>query len=324
MSPRQTLSSSAPDVLAPTGVVRIYEVSPRDGLQNEPEILPVEAKLRLVAGLVEAGLTDIEVTSFVRASWIPQLSDAAELVGRLPRVEGVRYWGLVPNERGLERAVEVGLRHVATFMSASETHNRKNVNRTRQESLSALRQVIGAARDEGVVVRSYLSTVFGCPYEGPVAIADSVNLALSLMEAGADEIALGDTTGMGDPALVQRVIAAMVQAGVPLERIALHMHDTKGTALANILAGYQAGVRTFDGSIGGVGGCPYAPGASGNAATEDLVHMLHAMGVHTGVDLDRACQAGQALAQDLGRPLPGRYLRYWLGAHARTAAARTA
>lgn len=324
MSPRQTPSSSAQAPQVPTGVARIYEVSPRDGLQNEPEILSVEAKLRLIGGLVSAGLTDIEVTSFVRASWIPQLSDAAELVGRLPRVDGVRYWGLVPNERGLERAVEVGLRHVATFMSASETHNRKNVNRTRQESLSALRQVIGAARDEGVVVRSYLSTVFGCPYEGPVAVADSVGLAVALMEAGADEIALGDTTGMGDPALVQRVVAAMVQAGIPLERIALHMHDTKGTALANVLAGYQAGVRTFDGSIGGVGGCPYAPGASGNAATEDLVHMLHAMGVHTGVDLDRACEAGQALSHDLGRPLPGRYLRYWLGAHARTAASRTA
>lgn len=324
MSPRQAPPPPPSETLPPDGVVRVYEVSPRDGLQNEPEILPVEAKLRLIGGLVEAGFTDIEVTSFVRASWIPQLADAAELVGRLPQAPGVRYWGLVPNERGLERAVEVGLRHVATFMSASETHNRKNVNRTRQESLGSLRQVIGAARDEGVAVRSYLSTVFGCPYEGPVAIADSVELAVALMDAGADEIALGDTTGMGDPALVQRVIAAMVQAGIPLERLALHMHDTQGTALANVLAGYQAGVRTFDGSIGGVGGCPYAPGASGNAATEDLVHMLHAMGVHTGVDLDRACQVGQGLATDLGRALPGRYLRYWLGANPRVAAARTA
>lgn len=332
MSPRQNhppkVQVDGTEGGAATGAVddrvRLYEVSPRDGLQNEPEILPVEAKRRLIVGLVGAGFTDIEVTSFVRPSWIPQLSDAADLVRSLPRVDGVRYWGLVPNERGMERALDTGLRHVATFMSASETHNRKNVNRTRQESLGALRDVIATARDEGVHVRSYLSTVFGCPYEGRVAIADGVAYAMALLEAGADEIALGDTTGMGDPVLVQQVVAALVQAGAPLERVALHMHDTRGTALANVLSGFLAGVRIFDGSIAGVGGCPYAPGASGNVATEDLAHMFQAMGIETGIDLDRAARTGVALADDLGRELPGRYHRYWLGAHARTAASRTA
>jgi len=308
----------------PIQSVRLYEVSPRDGLQNEPEILSIDAKRRLILGLVGAGFRDIEVTSFVRPSWVPQLADAAELVRSLPAVQGVRYWGLVPNERGLERAIECGLRNVATVLSASETHNRKNVNRTRQESLAAMRQVIATAKDEGVAVRSYISTVFGCPYEGAVAVRDSVALASQLFEAGASEVALGDTTGMGDPVLVQRVVGAMAAAGLPLSRIALHLHDTKGTALANVLSGYLAGVRIFDGSIGGVGGCPYAPGASGNAASEDLAHMFQAMGIETGIDLERASQVGVALADDLGRELPGRYHRFWLGSQARARATRSA
>lgn len=304
--------------------MHLYEVSPRDGLQNEPEVLSTDAKIHLIEGLVSAGFTDIEATSFVRPSWIPQLADAAEVVRRLPRVPGVRYWALVPNPRGLERALETGLRHVATFMSASETHNRKNVNRTRTESLAGLREVISIANDEGVAVRSYLSTVFGCPYEGAVPVRDAVDLALALLEAGADTIALGDTTGMGDPALVQRVLAAMVAAGIPLERLALHMHDTRGTALANVLAGYQVGIRTFDGSIAGVGGCPYAPGASGNAATEDMVHMFQAMGIDTGIDLERAAATGADLSEQLGRELSGRFHRYWLGARTQAARSRTA
>lgn len=308
----------------PLDAVRLYEVSPRDGLQNEPEVLPLDAKLRLIEGLVEAGFQDIEVSSFVRPSWVPQLADAAELVARLPRGTGVRFWGLVPNERGLERAVESGLRHVATVLSVSETHNRKNLNRTRQESLAGLREVITAARDEGVRVRAYLSTAFGCPYEGAIAVNDVARMAAQLFEAGADEIALGDTTGMGDPVLVQRVVAAVQGVGVPLSSIALHLHDTRGTALANVLSGYLAGVRTFDGSIAGVGGCPYAAGASGNAATEDLAAMFHAMGVATGVDLERACRVGVALADDLGRELPGRYHKYWLGSQVRARAAASA
>lgn len=303
--------------------VRIYEVSPRDGLQNESEIVSASDKLGLIGRLVGAGVQDIEVTSFVRPSWIPQLSDASEVIARLPRAEGVRYWSLVPNRRGLERAIECGVTHIATFMSASETHNKKNVNRTRAESLSALRDVIGVAKDEGMGVRAYISTVFGCPYEGAVAPEKTVELAHALLECGADELALGDTTGMGDPRMVRRVLQALTDSGVALERLGLHMHDTRGTGLANALAGYEFGVRTFDGSVAGVGGCPYAPGAAGNAASDDLVNLFESMGVPTGVDLDALAEAGVFLAHVLGRELPGRYHKYHLGAR-RRAASRSA
>ena len=297
--------------------VHIYEVSPRDGLQNEPGVVSTDNKLALIDALAHTGVTDIEVTSFVRPSWIPQLADAAQLVPRLRPVDGVNYWALIPNMRGLERALDVGISHVATFMSASETHNKKNLNRTRRESISSLREVIGTAKDEGLFVRAYLSTVYGCPYEGAVDVQRTAELAAELHTAGADVLALGDTTGMGDPALVVRVAEAMQAAGIPLDAIAMHMHDTCGTALANILAGYQAGVRTFDGSVAGVGGCPYAPGASGNAATEDIVHMFQAMGVDTGVDLERLAETGARLGEILGRDLPGRYHKYHLGSRAR-------
>jgi hydroxymethylglutaryl-CoA lyase len=296
--------------------VRIHEVSPRDGLQNEADILSVDAKVELIEDLVEAGLTDIEVTSFVHPRWIPQLADAADVVARLPQAEGVRYWGLVPNQRGLERALDVGLRHVATFMSASEAHNRKNLNRTRRESIANLRGVIAMAKDADATVRAYISTVFGCPYEGAVDPSHAVDTALALQDAGADILALGDTTGMGDPRQVGIVISAMVEAGIALDSIALHLHDTRGTALANALAGFQAGVRTFDGSVAGLGGCPYAPGASGNAATEDLVHMFGSMGIDTGVDLNSLATAGMNLSTRLGRELPGRYHRYHAGSFA--------
>jgi hydroxymethylglutaryl-CoA lyase len=305
------------DPQKPAERVRIYEVSPRDGLQNEAVSISTADKVRLIEGLVGSGFTDIEVTSFVRPTWIPQLADAAEVVAQLPRSEGVRYWGLVPNRQGLERALGVGLQHVATVMSASETHNQKNLNRTRRESLAALREVIGESVDSGVAVRAYISTVFGCPYEGAVDPARSVELALELVAAGADEIALGDTTGMANPRQVGAVVARMADAGIAVDRLALHLHDTRGTALANALAGWQAGVRTFDGSVAGVGGCPYAPGAAGNAATEDLVAMFEAMGVHTGVDLDATAEVGAFLADVLGRDLPGRYHRYHLGAGVR-------
>lgn len=310
-----------PAVGAEQTAVRIYEVAPRDGLQNEAQVVTTDDKVELIERLVRSGLTDIEVTSFVRAAWIPQLADAAEVLARLPRREGVRFWALVPNVRGLERAVESEVRCVATVMSASETHNKKNLNRTRRESLAGLREVIATAKAEDMRVRAYLSTVFGCPYEGEVPVAESVGLCVDLLEAGADELALGDTTGMGNPAQVFAIIEALRGAGVPLDRIGLHMHDTKGTALANVLAGWQAGVRTFDGSVAGVGGCPYAPGASGNAASDDLVHLFTAMGVQTGVDIDALAGAGVFLADRLGRSLPGRYHRFHLGAAPATPAA---
>ena len=272
--------------------VNIYEVSPRDGLQNEASTLSTEDKVALIQGLVDAGIKDIEVSSFVRPSWIPQLADAAEVVARLPQADDVRYWGLIPNRRGLERAIDCGLTHVATFLSASETHNQKNLNRTQRETLNAQREVIRSAKAEGLTVRAYISTVFGCPYEGAVSMNRTSQLATALMDAGADIVVLGDTIGMAHPDLVRETIAYVANAGIPLARTALHMHDTRGTAVANVVAGLEAGIRTFDGSIAGVGGCPYAPGAAGNAATEDLIAVLEAMGWSTGIDLDLASQTG--------------------------------
>jgi len=293
--------------------VRIYEVSPRDGLQNEQVVVPTKAKVALISSLVDAGVQDIEVTSFVKPSWIPQLADAAELVARLPQADGVRYWGLVPNRVGLERAIDTGLSCVATFMSASETHNQKNLNRTWRESLDNLQTVIATAKESDLTVRAYISTVFGCPYEGDVSLARTTMLARELRDAGADTLVLGDTIGTGNPRQVQDVVAAVVDSGVALDHLALHMHDTRGTALANVIAGLQAGITTFDGAIAGVGGCPYAPGAAGNAATEDLVHVLEAMGHPTGIDLNAACSAGEFLAHTLGRDLPGRMHRVHMG-----------
>ena len=290
--------------------IHIHEVAPRDGLQNEPEVVSTTDKLGLIEHLVAAGVKDIEVTSFVRPSWIPQLADASELVTRLPRSENVRFWALVPNRRGLERAIGAGVSHIATFMSASQTHNQKNLNRTRKESLMGLSRVHEIAQDEGLRVRSYISTVFGCPYEGNVPVEASRDLTHALLETGCDVVALGDTTGMANPRQVENIVRMLVDDGIPIDRLALHLHDTRGAALANALAGYRAGIRCFDGSVAGVGGCPYAPGASGNAATDDMVHMFEAMGISTGIDLDRLTDAGLYLSSVLGRSLPGRYHRF--------------
>jgi hydroxymethylglutaryl-CoA lyase len=297
--------------------IRLHEVSPRDGLQNEPDIVSTDAKVELIDRLVGAGFRDIEVTSFVSPRFIPQLADASEVLRRLRPVDGVRYWALVPNPVGLERALDAGIRHVATFMSSSETHNQKNVNRTIRESLAGLKKVIESAVAQDLKVRSYISTVLGCPYEGDVPVEKVVELAVALRDAGAHEIALGDTTGMGEPEQVKRLIAAVVEAGIPLDAIACHFHDTRGTAVVNAYAAWQVGVTTFDGSIAGIGGCPYAPGAAGNAATEDLLHLFERLGCETGVDLDRAAEAGHFMEEILGRALPGRYHQYWQGREAR-------
>lgn len=303
--------------------VRLFEVCLRDGLQNEAVVVPTEQKLALVRALVDAGFKDIEVTSFVRPRWVPQLADAAEVVRGLPEAPEVRFWALVPNAVGLERALETGLRHICTFMSSSETHNLKNVNRTMKESLAETRKVIAAAKSDGMSVRSYVSTAFGCPYEGAVDPARVESLVTSLLEAGADEVALGDTTGMGHPSQVVGLVRRLVGAGVPRDRLALHFHDTRGTALANVWAAWEEGITTFDGSVSGVGGCPYAPGAAGNACTQDLVHLFERMdgrqeppagfGPVTGVDLDRTAQVGVQLEEALGRPLPGRFHQFWKG-----------
>ena len=295
---------------SPTNSISVYEVSPRDGLQNEETVLPTSVKLQLIEQLIDAGCRDIEVTSFVRPSWIPQLADAADLVAQLPEIEDVRYWGLIPNRRGLERAIDCGLTHVATFLSASETHNQKNLNRTQRETLAVQADMIRGAKAEGLTVRAYISTVFGCPYEGSVDVQRTTRLALALKDAGADVVVLGDTIGTGRPQQVHEIVGAVHGAGIPLEQLALHMHDTQGTAVANVVAGLKAGIRTFDGSIGGVGGCPYAPGAAGNAATEDLIHILEAMGWDTGIDMSMACDTGIFLSDALGRSLPNRMSRY--------------
>ena len=291
--------------------VRLHEVALRDGLQNESTVLDVESKLAILRALLDAGFRDIEVTSFVRPRMIPQLSDAAQVVRALPQAPDVRYWALVPNQVGLDRALDAGIGHIATFMSASETHNKKNVNRTRAESLAALESVTRTAVSEGLTVRAYISTVFGCPYEGDVAPEATLELALRLLEAGASELSLGDTTGVANPVQVQRVIRFLESEGVPVNTMAGHFHDTRGTALANVLAAWQCGVRVFDGAVGGVGGCPYAPGAAGNVASEDLANLFAEMGVDTGVDLEAACRAGQVVEDLLGRDLPGRYHAFW-------------
>lgn len=289
--------------------VQIFEVSLRDGLQNEAVVLSAEDKLAHLRRLIAAGVRDIEVTSFVRASRIPALADAAEVVRGLPTVSEARFWALVPNQVGMDRALSAGIRHICTFLSSSETHNAKNVNRTVRESLAALKRIIEAAAEEGVGVRAYISTVFGCPYEGEVPVERTVWLAHELLEAGAGTVVLGDTTGVALPEQVRSVIGALVGSGVAVDRLALHAHDTRGTAIANVYAAWLDGVRRFDGSVAGIGGCPYAPGAAGNAATEDLVHLFEGMGVGTGIDLEALAVAGWEMERLLGRELPGRVHR---------------
>ncbi len=300
--------------------VRIHEVSLRDGLQNEPDVVPTAVKLAHLDRLIAAGFKDIEVTSFVRPRWVPQLADASEIARNLPKVEGVRFWALVPNPVGLDRALDAEIRHICTFLSASETHNQKNVNRTVAESLAGLRKVIPTAVGEGGKVRAYISTVFGCPYEGAVDPERTLDIALELLALGATEIAFGDTVGHGHPRQVRAILARMLEGGVPLSAVAVHFHDTRGTALLNAWTAYELGVQTFDGSVGGVGGCPYAPGAAGNVATEDLVYLFHESGVDTGVELDRTCAAAEFMEDALGRRLPGRYLQSWQGQRERGSA----
>lgn len=296
--------------------VTIYEVGPRDGLQNEPRQVPTADKIRFVDALVEAGLRDLEITSFVSPKWIPQLADAAEVARGVVRPPGVRMSALVPNRRGLDTALAAGMREIAVFLSASETHNKKNVNKSIAETLDAFAEVIPPAAAAGVQVRAYVSTVFGCPYEGEVDPARAVALTEQLVARGVYQVSLGDTIGVANPRQVEAVLGRVLERCAP-ERVAVHFHDTQGTALANCLVALNLGISTIDSSAGGLGGCPYAPGASGNLATEDLVAMLHAMGVETGVDLDRLVEASRAAASFVGHELPSKYLKAHLGKQAR-------
>jgi hydroxymethylglutaryl-CoA lyase len=288
--------------------VSIYEVSPRDGLQNERATVPLRDKVRLIEALASAGLQRIEITSFVSPQWIPQLADADELAANVQefhRHPGVRYSALVPNPKGLERAKAAKMEEIAVFVSSSETHNRKNVNKTIDATLAAFAETIGPALEAGLRVRGYLSTAWGCPYEGDIDPKRVVAITRTLVGMGCYQVSVSDTIGVGTPRQTQRLLQ-MLLAELPREAIAMHMHDTRGTALANVLVGLEMGIRTFDASIGGMGGCPYAPGAAGNVATEDLVFMLHGMGIETGIDLERLWEAGKAAESIVGRKLPGK------------------
>ncbi|MGH7293288.1 MAG: hydroxymethylglutaryl-CoA lyase, partial [Polyangiaceae bacterium] len=257
--------------------VSVYEVSLRDGLQNERATVPLRGKVRLIDALVAAGLRRVEITSFVSPSWIHQLADADELAAHVKAPEGVTFSALCPNARGLERARAAGMREIAVFVSASETHNKKNVNKSVADTLAAFEQTIGPARELGMRVRGYVSTVWGCPYEGEVDPKRALAIAKKLLAMGCYQISLGDTIGVGTPRQTERILE-LVLGDVAPAQVAMHMHDTRGTSLANVLVGLEMGVRDFDASVGGLGGCPYAPGAAGNLATEDLVYMLQGMG----------------------------------------------
>ena len=293
---------------AVTDRASIYEVSPRDGLQNEAALIPIDGKRRLVEALVAAGLTRLEITSFVSPKWVPQLADAEELAATMKPPAGVTYSALVPNARGLDRALACGIGEIAVFLSASETHNKMNVNKTVADTLAVFEEIVPPAREANVAVRGYISAVWGCPYEGPIDPAHVLSIARRLLELGCYQVSLGDTIGVGTPRQTREIVRRFLDE-MPPERFALHMHDTRGTALANVLVALEMGVRDFDASVGGVGGCPYAPGASGNLATEDLVFMLHGMGVETGIDLDKLIAAGNVAEQVIGRPLPGKVHR---------------
>lgn len=283
--------------------VRIYEVGPRDGLQNEPTPIPTEEKVRFVELLVAAGLREIEATSFVSPRAIPQLADADELLPALPELTGVRYPVLVPNLRGMARAEAAGADALAVFTATTDAFTEHNIGLTVADSLDAFAPVLERAGELGWWRRAYVSTAFGCPYTGRVDPGRAVEVALELLELGADEICFGDTIGVGVPDQVTDLTERATAAGVHLDRLAFHFHDTRGTALANVSAGLAVGVRCFDASTGGIGGCPYAPGASGNLATEDLVYLLDAEGWQHGVRLDGVLAAARSIAAALGRPL---------------------
>jgi hydroxymethylglutaryl-CoA lyase len=296
--------------------VTIYEVGPRDGLQNEARNVPTADKIRFIDALVAAGIRSIEITSFVSPKWIPQLADSAEVARGVARPPGVRMSALVPNRRGLDTALASGMKEIAVFMSASETHNKKNVNKTIAETLQAFTEVIGPARDAGLAVRAYMSTAFGCPYEGEVDPDRVVALTGQLRDMGVYQVSISDTIGVANPRQVEDVMGRVI-AKHPTSALAVHFHDTQGTALANCVVAMTMGITTIDSAAGGLGGCPYAPGASGNLATEDVVAMLHGMGVATGIDLDKLIEASRTASTFVGHELPSKYLKAHLGKQAR-------
>lgn len=283
--------------------VTLHEVGPRDGLQNEARILSTEQKVALIDRLSEAGFRHIEVSSFVHPKWIPALADADEVFARIRRDPRVSYSALVPNERGLERALQAKVDAVNVFMSASESHNQKNINKSIADTYGVLEPVVQGAKAAGLPVRGYVSTVFGCPYEGDVPVSQVVKVSLRLLEMGIDELSLGDTIGVAVPTQVTAVVDALA-ASAPAAKLALHFHDTRGTAMANIVAGLHSGITVFDASVGGLGGCPYAPGAAGNVASEDVLYLLDKMGVASGIDRSLVDGVADWLEEALNKPLP--------------------
>ncbi|WP_424189472.1 hydroxymethylglutaryl-CoA lyase [Actinokineospora sp. G85] len=289
--------------------VTIWEVGARDGLQNEQAVVPVEVKLEFLDRLADAGLDTLEATSFVHPGWVPQLADAEELLAGLRRRDGVRYPVLVPNERGLDRALAAGVEHIAVFGSATEAFARRNLNRSLDEQYAMFEPVVTRARAEGLDVRAYVSMCFGDPWEGPVPAARVAAVGARLLDMGCSQLSLGDTIGVATPGQVEALVRELAVEGVEQSVLAVHFHDTYGQALANTLAALRLGITTVDASAGGLGGCPYAESATGNLATEDLVWMLEGMGVETGVDLDKLADTSAWLAGRLGRPSPSRVVR---------------
>lgn len=286
--------------------VTVYEVGPRDGLQNESTVVPASVKGAFIARLAAAGLRVIEATSFVRPEWVPQLADAEELIAGLDLTGDVRYPVLVPNMRGLSRCLDLGVRDIAIFGSATETFAKRNLNRGVAEAIDMFEPVVAKARDSGARVRAYLSMCFGDPWEGDVPIDQVVTIGRQLIDLGCEQLSLGDTIGVATPGHVAALLAAFGEAGIGTDRLAVHFHDTYGQALANTMSALECGVTVIDASAGGIGGCPFAGSATGNLATEDLVWMLHGLGIETGIDLPALVAASVWMAGELGRPVPSR------------------
>lgn len=292
--------------------VRIVEVGPRDGLQNEPKLLPAQVKIELIDRLSETGLQTIETTSFVSPKWVPQMGDNAEVLQGIKKIPGISYPVLTPNLKGFESALKAGAKEVAVFGAASDAFSLKNINCTASESIERFRPVVEAAKKNNIKVRGYVSTVVGCPYQGAVKPIDVVKIVEALYSMGCYEISLGDTIGVGTPGTMRKMLDEVVRA-IPVEYLAVHCHDTYGQALSNILTSLEYGITVVDASVSGLGGCPYARGASGNAATEDVVYMLHGMGIETGVNLEKLISVGRYICQQLDRQSESKVNRAWKG-----------
>ncbi|MFJ7973436.1 hydroxymethylglutaryl-CoA lyase [Psychrobacillus sp. NPDC096389] len=287
--------------------VTIKEVGPRDGLQNEKQTISTEDKITWIDSLSKTGLSYIEVSSFVHPKWIPQLADASEVLGKIQREQGITYAALVPNLRGLERALAANVDEVSVFMSASEAHNKNNINKSIEETYPILSEVVKEAKAAGKTVRGYVSTVIACPYDGPIAASQVRKVSDHLFSMGIDELSLGDTIGVGVPNQVEQLLEELLPH-FEANKLAMHFHDTRGTALANIVKSLEMGITIFDSALGGLGGCPYAKGASGNVATEDLLYMLHEMGIETGIDINAVMKSAQLIEKVRGKKLNSRQM----------------